>query len=404
MARFPSLAAGGLLAALTAAHALASDAARTLGVPFHGQPGPLDAITDVPGVEVGQVTLVRGEAGQAGAPVVRTGVTVILPRGKASDAAVSAGVFDLNGNGEVTGQAYLQDYGLIHGPIGLSNTNAIGQVYVGIQAWTSRRFGSAIWPVAAETSDEFLNDLEGFHVTAETAEAAIEAARSGPVAEGGVGGGTGMICFGFKGGIGAASRQVAIGGRTYTVGVLVQCNTGARHVLTIAGAPVGRELADRWLPCSAGPAEAGLAPCAADGASGTARKDRGSIIMVAATDAPLSPLQLSRLARREAMGLARLGSFSGNSSGDLMLAFSTQPGANDTERGGAASTPQVLNDDLDPLFEATVDASEEAIVNALVAGQTMTGFKGHRVYGLPHEALRAILMKYNRHAGPEDRR
>ena len=401
MAMIRSLAAGCLLAALMATHALASTAARNLGVPFHGRPGPLDAITDVAGVEVGQITLISGAAGQAGAPVVRTGVTVILPRGKASDSAVSGGFFDLNGNGEVTGQAYLKDYGVIHGPIGITNTNAIGQVYAGIQEWTSRRFGSAIWPVVAETWDGVLNDIEGFHVTPETAITAIEAARAGPVEEGGVGGGTGMVCFGFKGGIGTASRRVTVEGKTYTVGVLVQCNTGARDVLRIAGAPVGQELADRWLPCSTSARpEPGLAACAADGAGGTAQKDQGSIIMVAATDAPLSPLQLSRLARREAMGLARIGSYSGNSSGDLMLAFSTMPGANDTEHGGAATVPQIVNDDMDGLFEAAVDAGEEAIVNAMVAGKTMTGFRGHRVYGLPHDALRAILVKYNRLAEP----
>ncbi|QUD89147.1 P1 family peptidase [Phenylobacterium montanum] len=386
----------GLCAAMLAAQAQASTAARDLGLPFNGRPGPLDAITDVPGVLVGQATLISGAADKANGPVVRTGVTVVLPRGKDSDAAVTAGLFDLNGNGEVTGQAYLQDYGVIHGPIGITNTNAIGQVYAGIQQWTSRRFGSAIWPVVGETSDSTLNDIEGFHVTAETAQAALEAARGGPVEEGGVGGGTGMICFGFKGGIGTASRIVSVAGKTYALGVLVQCNTGARRVLRLGGAPVGRELADRWLPCTAitPPLDTELPPCGPDGTGGRWKRDQGSIIMVVATDAPLSSLQLDRLAKRAAMGLARLGSYSGNSSGDLMLAFSTAPGANDTEHGASPTTPQLPNGDIDPLFEAAVDASEEAISNALVSAQTMTGYHGHRAYALPHDTLKAIMAKY----------
>ena len=224
--------------------------ARDLGVSFEGVPGPLNAITDIPGVEVGQKTLIAGDGPlKVGSGPVRTGVTVIFPRGRSDPRPVYGGFFNLNGNGELTGRAYLEDFGIVQGPIGISDTNAIGQVYAGIQIWSSKRFGSATWPVVGETWSGFLNDIEGFHVTAETAAAALDAARPGAVEEGNVGGGTGMVCFGFKGGIGTASRMVSIVGKGYTVGVLAQCNTGDRKVLRIAGAPVGQALARRWLPC-----------------------------------------------------------------------------------------------------------------------------------------------------------
>ena len=366
--------------------------ARTLGVPFEGTPGPLNAITDVPGVQVGQVTLISGAPGQPG-PVVRTGVTVVLPRGQASDAPVYGGYFDLNGNGELTGQAYLQDFGLVHGPIGITNTNAIGQVYAAIQRWTRQRFGNATWPAVGETWDGDLNDIEGFHVAETDAMRALDAAGGGTVAEGNVGGGTGMVCFDFKGGIGSASRVVVLGQQKFTVGVLVQCNTGARDVLRIAGVPVGQELAKTWLPCFVG----GRAPaCTLDGSFGVSHPDHGSIIIVVGTDAPLQPLQLNRLARRAAMGLARLGSYSGDLSGDLAVSFSTLKFVNDTENPAPPPAPAVANVDLDPLFEATVQATEEAVVNALVAAQTMTGLNGYRVYALPHGALQAILKRYGR--------
>jgi len=364
-----------VIAVSVAAHA---ERARDLGVPFEGTPGPLNAITDVKGVEVGQVTLIEGSN-------VRTGVTIVFPRGHANATPVYGGYFDLNGNGEMTGQAYLQDFGVVHGPIGITNTNAIGDVYAGIQHWTQKEFGEATWPVVAETWDGTLNDLSGFHVKPETAIAAIEAAKKGPVDEGNVGGGTGMVCFGFKGGIGTASRAITLQGKGYTVGVLVQCNTGDRKVLRIAGAPVGSELAHRFLPCEGAKCRTEPPP------------DQGSIIIVVATDAPLIPTQLNRLAKRAAMGLARLGSYSGNDSGDLIVSFSTgTTNANNPDQTAPVPVAALANHGIDPLFEATVQATEEALVNALVSAKTMTGLNGSRVFALPHDELRAALKKYNR--------
>lgn len=375
--------------------------ARDLGIPFEGRPGPLNAITDVPGVEVGQKTLIEGDGAlKVGTGPIRTGVTVVLPRGRSNGRAVYGGFFDLNGNGEMTGRAYLEDFGIVQGPIGISNSNAIGQVYAAIQQWTAKRFGSATWPVVAETWDGYLNDIEGFHVTAETAVAALDQSKPGPVDEGNVGGGTGMVCFGFKGGIGTSSRVVSIGGKSYTVGVLVQCNTGDRKVLRIAGAPVGQELKDRWLRCfdaKIAPISGTLPPCKADGSMGKPAPDEGSIIIVVGTDAPLTPLQLNRVARRAAMGLARLGSYSGNQSGDLIVSFSTAMAeANTAEQGEPSPISPLANLDIDPLFQGAAEASEEAVINALVAARTMTGIDGTRVYGIPHDELRTILKRYNR--------
>ena len=382
------------LLALTLVAAQADARARDLGIPFEGTPGPLNAITDVPGVEVGQVTMVEGQN-------VRTGVTVVFPRGHADKRPVYGGFFDLNGNGEMTGRAYLEDFGIVQGPIGLSDTNAVGQVYAGIQQWSARKFGEATWPVVAETWSGYLSDIEGFHVTAESALAALDAARPGPVEEGNVGGGTGMVCFGFKGGIGTASRVVSIDGKAHTVGVLVQCNTGDRKVLRIAGAPVGAALAKRWLPCfdpklgrgGSGP----LKPCTPEGLAGEPPPDQGSIVIVVATDAPLMPLQLNRVAKRAALGVARLGSYSGNGSGDLIVSFSTRPAAvNHEEQDKPDAIAPIANVHIDRLFEATVQATEEAIVSALVAARTMTGANGARYFGLPHDELRAVLKRYNR--------
>ena len=367
---------------------------RDLGISFEGTPGPLNAITDVPGVEVGQTTLVEGQQ-------VRTGVTAIFPRGKANPKPVYGGYFTLNGNGEMTGRAYLEDFGIVQGPIGISDTNAVGQVYAGIQQWSAKHFGEATWPVVAETWSGYLNDIEGSHVTAETAMAALDAARPGPVGEGNVGGGTGMVCFGFKGGIGTASRVVATDGQRYTVGVLVQCNTGDRKVLRISGAPVGAAWTKKWLPCfdpklgrgGSGPLKA----CTPDGVAGEPPPDQGSIIIVVGTDAPLMPKQLDRVAKRAAMGLARLGSYSGNSSGDLIVSFSTQPQQvnHEDQEHPSAITP-IANAHIDRLFEATVQAAEEAIVNALVAAKTMSGANGTRYFAMPHDELRDILKRYNR--------
>jgi L-aminopeptidase/D-esterase-like protein len=378
---------------LVLATAQADARARDLGIPFEGKPGWLNAITDVPGVEVGQKTLFEG-------PNVRTGVTVVFPRGHADKRPVYGGFFDLNGNGEMTGRAYLEDFGIVQGPIGLSDTNAVGQLYAGIQKWSSRKFGEATWPVVAETWSGYLNDIEGFHVTEGAVSEALDAAKPGAVEEGNVGGGTGMVCFGFKGGIGTASRAVTIDGKSYTVGVLVQCNTGDRNALRIAGAPVGKAFGERWLPCfdpKVGRGDGHLKACSTDPAERDAPPDQGSIIIIVGTDAPLMPLQLDRMARRAAMGLARLGSYAGNSSGDLILSFSTQPAeVNHEDQEKPSAISPIANAAIDPIFEATVQASEEAIVNALVAARTMTGFNGARVFGIPHDELRAILKRYNR--------
>ncbi len=392
------------LSGCNGAHAVAATQpvrARGLGVPFEGTPGRNNAITDVAGVEVGHVTRIVGDGPlQVGAGPIRTGVTVVLPRGRASAAAVYGGFFNLNGNGELTGQSYLQDFGVVIGPIGLSNTNAVGQVYAGIQEWTQRRFGEAATPVSAETWDGRLNDIGGFHVQPADAVAAIEAARPGPVEEGNVGGGTGMVCFGFKGGIGTASRQVTVQGKPFTVGVLVQCNTGDRLTLRIAGAPIGAALAKGWQPCY----DPALAPpgkqpkCSGSGAaSAQPPPDEGSIIVVVATDAPLIPKQLDRIARRAALGLGRLGSYAGNGSGDLIVSFTTASAeANHPDQKHPASITPLASSGIDPLFKAVVEATEESVVNALVAARTMTGADGYTFYGLPHEELRRLLRQYGR--------
>jgi D-aminopeptidase len=349
--------------------------ARDLGVPFDGKPGALDAITDVAGVEVGQTTLIRGEGKLVvGEGPVRTGVTVILPRGKANHAPVFAGWSSLNGNGEMTGTAWLDESGILDGPIALTNTHSVGVVRDAIIQWQVKHATKPeVWwslPVVAETWDGWLNDLNGFHVKPGHLFAAIDGAKGGPVDEGGVGGGTGMICHEFKGGIGTASRVTKAG---YIVGVLVQANYGLRRQLLIAGVPVGREIPE-----------------------GTIRPDEaGSILVVVATDAPVLPNQLKRLARRPALALGRMGSVSGDGSGDLFLAFST--GNNVPTEPKKPGTVQMLaTDDMSPLFEAVVQATEEAIVNALVAGETMQGRDDHVVLGLPHDRLREVLKKYGR--------
>lgn len=391
-----------MLLALLAQPATAQRA-RDLGLAFEGTPGPLNAITDIAGVEVGQVTLIAGEGAlQVGKGPVRTGVTVVLPRGRAgADKPVYGGFFDLNGNGEMTGRAYLEDFGIVQGPIGLTDTNAIGQVYTGIQQWTARQFGEATWPVVAETFSGRLNDIQGFHITSQTAIDAIAAAAPGPLAEGNVGGGTGMVCFGFKGGIGTASRVVTIEGQRHTVGVLVQCNSGDRKVLRIGGVQVGHALAGRWLPCfdpALSPPDR-LPKCAGAATAGVAPPDQGSIIIVVGTDAPLLPVQLNRLARRAALGLARLGSYSGNASGDLIVSFSTAPALVNDESARAPSPIAPLgNAHIDPLFEGAVEATEEAIVNALIAARTMTGINGQRIFALPHDEVLALVKAG--HAAP----
>ena len=361
--------------------------ARDLGVPFDGIPGPLDAITDVKGVEVGHTTLISGSGKLVvGTGPVRTGVTAILPRGKASSDPVFAGWFTLNGNGEMTGTTWVEESGFLEGPVMITNTHSVGLVRDSVIAWRvlhGQPEGSEYWwslPVVAETYDGYLNDTNGFHVKKEDVFHAIESARTGPVPEGNVGGGTGMICYEFKGGIGTASRQLSAAAGGYTMGVLVQCNCGTRDLLHIAGVPVGRE-----IPGSKVWADA----------RGPEQEDTGSIIITVATDAPLLAHQLKRLARRASLGLARTGSISGNGSGDIFIAFSTaNPGAAKPE--GLRTLQMVPNDAMSSLFEATVEATEEAIVNALVAAETMTGIDDHKVEALDHGKLREVLKKYKR--------
>jgi L-aminopeptidase/D-esterase-like protein len=377
----------------------ANERARDLGIPFEGTPGPSNTITDVPGVEVGQVTRIEGEGElKVGTGPIRTGVTVILPRGRDDPRPVYGGFFNLNGNGEMTGRAYLEDFGMIYGPIGISDSNAIGQVYSGIQQWTSKRFGVSSFPLVAETNSGRLSDIEGFHVSPEMTQAALDAARPEGVREGSVGGGTGTVCFGFKGGIGSASRIVSIGDKNYTVGVLAQCNTGDRRVLRIAGAPVGRAFAQRWLPCfdrTLAKSSGLLPPCSPNGRGGEVPPDQGSIIIVVATDAPLMPIQLNRIARRAALGLARLGSYAGNGSGDLIVSFSTNPSdVNSSAQPRQTTITPLPNKLIDPIFEGATEATEEAIINAMVAAPTMTGINGTRFFGIPKSELQAILVHH----------
>jgi D-aminopeptidase len=351
--------------------------ARDLGVPFTGTPGPHNAITDVAGLEVGHHTLILGE----GAKAVRTGVTAILPRGK-STVPVFAGWSTLNGNGEMTGTTWVDEGGVLGGPVMLTSTNSVGVVRDAVVAWAIRQFPGtdAAWlmglPVTAETYDGFLNDVNGFHVTREHAFAALDSARTGPVAEGNVGGGTGMTAFQWKGGIGTSSRKLDAAAGGWTVGVLVQANFGKRDELTIAGVPVGLEIPDA-LP---------VQPDARD----------GSIIVVVATDAPLLPHQLKRVARRVALGIGRVGGLAHNASGDIFIALSTANASAVAATDEVAQAAFVPNDALDPLFAATVYATEEAIVNAMTAAETMTGYRGARAFALPHARLRAALKKFGR--------
>lgn len=351
--------------------------ARDLGIPLDGIPGTFNAITDVPGVEVGQTTLVSGRAGSA----VRTGVTVILPRGKSWE-VVFAACFAGNGFGEVTGISWIKEGGVLGGPIALTNTWSVGTVRDAVLTWFDRSLRTDIpWhlPVVGETSDAYLNNISGLHVKQAHVWAALNGALPGPVAEGSVGGGTGMVAFGFKGGIGSASRRLPNG---YTLGALVQANTGSRKLLTVAGAPVGRELGD-----------------SSSGRSGEVRHPGnrdGSIIVVIATDAPLLPHQLERIARRVPMGIARVGGTGENSSGDIFVAFSTANPAAATLRGTPVEVSMLPNGEMDALFLATIEATEESILNALIAAKTMTGFQNRTVHRLPHIRLKRVLRKYNR--------
>jgi len=361
--------------------------ARDLGIPFDGSPGPNNAITDVAGVAVGHTTLVSGEGKLVvGKGPVRTGVTAILPRGKESlSDPVLAGWFSQNGNGEMTGTTWIEESGFLEGPVMITNTHSVGVVRDAVIQYRvahGKADASGYWwslPVVAETWDGWLNDTNGFHVKPEHAFNAIDSAHGGPVSEGNVGGGTGMICSGFKGGIGTSSRKLLDKDGGYTIGVLVQCNFGSRQNLRIAGIPVGREIPSED-PYAYQPSQIA---------------ERGSIIIVVATDAPLVSTQLKRLAHRATLGLGRLGSISGDGSGDIFIAFSTaNPHAAYSK--SVVNIKMLPNEALDPIFAAVVQATEEAIVNAMIGAETMTGIDGHRVIALPHDQLRAVLKKYNR--------
>jgi len=378
---------------------------RELGLPIGGTAGPLDAITDVAGVEVGHTTLVSGSGKLVvGKGPVRTGVTVVHPRGKGSADPVYGAWFTLNGNGEMTGTIWLEESGILEGPIAITNTHSVGVVRDAILQWQVSRPGLQPWglPVVAETWDGRLNDINGFHVRPEHVLAALDSAHGGAVAEGNVGGGTGMVCHQFKGGIGTASRKLDARDGGYTVGVLVQCNYGLRRDLRVAGVPVGEEIAD-LMPCTAArdpSVRAGVPRCAVPTSSsapslGAAGAEQGSIIVVVATDAPLLPHQLKRVVKRVAVGLGRAGGFGGNGSGDIFVAFSTANPRVATDTG-LTRVEALPNARMNPLFYATAQATEAAIINALLAAETMTGADDFRVYALPRERLVAAMKKYGR--------
>jgi L-aminopeptidase/D-esterase-like protein len=362
--------------------------ARDLGVPFQGQPGRWNALTDVPGVEVGHTTLISGgDASGETVPVLRTGVTAILPRGRRYD-PVFAAWYSLNGCGEMTGTTWIEESGFLESGILLTNTTSVGTAHDAAVSWAVSRLGidresmrDLFWflPVAGETTDGFLNGWGGAKVSEAQVHAALDAAAGGPVGEGSVGGGTGMICHEFKGGIGTASRVVEIDGQAYTLGVLVQANYGDREDLTVAGVPVGREIPD-LMP----------EPGRMDWGPG-----EGSILVMVATDAPLLPHQLKRLARRVPLGIAHMGGYGANTSGDLFLAFSTA-NLGGARSAGLSQVRFLPNGQMNPLLQATIQATEESITNALVAAETMRGANGAQVYALPHDRLVEILRKYNR--------
>jgi D-aminopeptidase len=358
--------------------------ARDLGIPFDGNPGKYNAITDVPGLEVGYKTLISGSGKLAyGKGPVRTGVTVILPKGK-TDQVYPAAFFSLNGDGEMTGLPTLEDYGNGYGPIGITNTNSVGIVRDAIGQWCFKKFSKGEFvdfsfglPVAAETWDGVLNDINGFHVKMEDVWQALDSAHGGKIAEGNVGGGTGMVLYSFKGGSGTASRIFTIDSVQYTLGVFVQANFGRRNELTIAGVPVGKEITD-------------LKPITNE----TARKD-GSAIVIVATDAPLLPGQLKLVAKRIAHGIARTGTFSHDGSGEIFLAVSTATPQYNTKN--TKETWNVLPKwQLDAVFKATVEATEEAIINVLIAAEDMEGINGNKVFAIPKQRLKEVMKKYNR--------
>ncbi|HMQ02501.1 MAG TPA: P1 family peptidase [Pyrinomonadaceae bacterium] len=363
--------------------------ARALGVPFDGNTGEFNAITDVKGVEVGYTTLISGSGDKS----VRTGVTAILPQGKSFNGRLFAAWHTLNGNGEMTGTTWIEESGGLGSPILITNTHSVGIVRDAVIEWGAKKFtgggysGDFSLPVVAETWDGTLNDINGFHVKKEHVFAALDSAKTGSIAEGNVGGGTGMVSHGFKAGTGTASRVLEARFGGYKVGVLVQANYGSRQLFTVAGVPVGREITDLQIK----PGQPGIAFL-----QNRFDEGAGSIIVVLATDAPLLPHQLKRIAHRIGLGVGRVGGRGENSSGDIFIAFSTANAAEFAKNDGVAKIDMLPNDRINMLFWATVQATEEAIINALVAAETMTGYKGNTVYALPHDRLQEALKKYNR--------
>ena len=348
--------------------------ARDLGLPFRGTPGPNNAITDIAGVEVGFTTLTDPKNG------IRTGVTAIIPRGgETIPKPVWAGQYALNGNGEMTGTHWINEAGYFVGPICITNTHSVGMVHHGATRWMIntcveyfRDEHAWAMPVVAETNDGVLNDINGQHVTSDHAIKALNSAKSGPVAEGSTGGGNGMICYEFKGGTGTSSRELKLGGQTYTIGALVQANHGIRPWLNILGKPVGETLTEGRLT----------------------EQETGSIIVILATDAPLSALSLRQIAKRAAIGFGRGGSPGGNNSGDIFLAFSVANARPVPQKEDAVYARQELNSDLiDPLYLGAVQSVEEAVVNALVAGEDVATFKpkGHTCLGIDTDALKNMF-------------
>jgi D-aminopeptidase len=361
--------------------------ARDLGITIGSYPtGPLNAITDVAGVLVGHATIIRGDGAlKVGAGPIRTGVTAVLPRPDIWYTSVFAATYTLNGDGEMTGTHWIRDLETLAHPILITNTGSIGAVHEAAIAFMTERHPKRDWgflPVVAETWDGTLNDIRGRHVKQADVFAALDAARGGPVAEGNVGGGTGMICYRFKCGIGTSSRRLTAGDGGYTVGVLVQANFGGRDQLRIDGVPVGREIADAMPDIKSN--------------AGIDENHEGSVIVVVATDAPVSSRQLERIARRASLGLARTGSASGNTSGDIILAFSTGNALPMNPTSPVLDAKLLSTDHVDPIFRATVEATEEAVVNALMKGETMTGINGNTVFALPYDRLRQVMAKYGR--------
>jgi L-aminopeptidase/D-esterase-like protein len=365
--------------------------ARDLGIPFVGATGTFNAITDVKGVEVGYSTIISGKGENSiGKGPIRTGVTAIFPRGKAKKfSPVYANWYSLNGNGEMTGTTWVTESGFLETPIMITNTNSVGIVrdavlkYFVNTDWYSGEDWWYTYPVVAETYDGFLNDIYGFHVEEKHVLEAIKNTSSGRIAEGNVGGGTGMMCLGFKGGTGTSSRVFKIKDSTYTVGAIVQSNFGAKRNLSIAGVPVGFELKDTLNYKFNAPPKS------------IRKEGDGSIIVIIATDVPLLPHQLKRIAQRIPLGVGIVGGRGSNGSGDIFLAFSTA-NENAFHRDATTTVKSMSNDLLTPVFEATVQAVEEAIINAMVAAETMEGINGNKAYALPHDLLRQTLKKYNR--------